>query len=268
MLLKNVRVNFGFPFTRKGSEKPVQSQVSKVYTVSSFGGFSTDIVGHTLSSCDAPVACISLFEPDKRMRYEEVMALHEALFRNSVWSHDRSEVILHGLADRDRPGNNVDNGNMPRVSVPVSKFSLDSDDDKNGHSRIPSSSNSPNSSQSQPRIEECARGQKPSPLLHRLRTPTLAQQPQRYAGSWPRSSRGEEKKPRRRPRPNIAALEDEVVPDEPNMRLLRKTLLVATICMAHLCARELVPRHFHSKERESGQGLIRLQRQELARHYR
>lgn len=180
------------------------------------------------------------------------MALHETLFRNSVWSHDQNEVILQGLAHRETLGNNVGNGKMRRALMPVSKFSLDSDEDENGHSRLPSSSISPNSSQPRPHIEERARGKKPSPVLHRPRTPTPAQQRRRYTGSWPQTSRRHEKKPERRSRPNVVAQQDEVVSGEPNTRLLRKILLVTTICTAHLCVRELVPHYFHSKERERG----------------
>ncbi|KAF2963598.1 hypothetical protein GQX73_g9964 [Xylaria multiplex] len=56
------------------------------------------------------------------------MAFEQAMFRNSVWSHDNRDITLHNFRELETPWNNAPSRRTPHALDPVSKFSSDSDD--------------------------------------------------------------------------------------------------------------------------------------------
>lgn len=168
------------------------------------------------------------------------MANNEALFRNSVWSHENGDISLHNLNELDMTWTNSSNDGLYSTIDPVSKFSADTDDDDSEYVGYfsPRQRSSPSSNFSR-RAEGYVERRVPGQPLPMPRTYAIAQQPRRYVE--PRIGSDD----RRRPRPprqsrSRAAIQYVPPTPEPNRSLLRENLVFITICIAHLCARKSI----------------------------
>lgn len=156
------------------------------------------------------------------------------MWTNSVWSRDNYDIALHRPGELDRPSNHVSgNGRPPAPPGVVSAWSTDTEDDED---------------------ENSDRASPLSRILRRTRRDAGDQKdeepapmPRVYAGahrrrrcSSPEAGRnGADDGEQLRRQPNGVNLEAVPAPEPPKMSLLRETLFVTTICLAHLCAREL-----------------------------
>ncbi len=182
----------------------------------------------------------------ERRWHRQAMAFEEVMFRNSVWSHDNRDIILHSFGELDTPWNNAGNRGTLPAPEPVSKFSADSDDyyddyDDYDDGYVEYSSSHPTSSplsHLSRRTERHALGPKPGPPLQMSRTYTVAQKPRMYSTPQIRRSSEYEEKSSKQVQSDAAIRDDIALQEKTNMPLLSETLLVATICIAQLCARE------------------------------
>lgn len=174
------------------------------------------------------------------------MASHEALFRNSLWSHGNGDISLRSFDDLE-PRHNAEGERRRRALEPVSKFSSDSDDDDSDYVDYYSSPHiSSLHSDSSRRSERRARNREPAAPLAISRVYTSEQQPREYVAPRILSNAEQQEELPRRLQPKAPAQRNPVRLEEPDMSSLWETLLVTTICIAHLCARELVPCILHS----------------------
>ncbi|GAW27369.1 hypothetical protein SAMD00023353_11800210 [Rosellinia necatrix] len=154
--------------------------------------------------------------------------------------------MLHELQDLDVPSGAAHSEMMPRMPEPLSKFSLESDDehvdDDEGYEEYTSSNSlsSPLSFLSR-RTRRHARRRERSLLSLIPRTYPAAEQARRYAAPRGASRKEKLRRPRQRQQKSAIKADAAVLIRRPDKLSLGKALSIAVICIAHLCARVLAP---------------------------
>lgn len=169
------------------------------------------------------------------------MAAEEALYRNSVWSHENGGLALHSISDLETPESSATSNGTPPNPGLMSKFSADSDDEDydDGYEDCspPYPTNSPFSFISR-RTERQASAamQLPEPLL--LRAYGRPHKHHALSGQQaPGSSIGEERQLGESP-PNCVPRNDRTPQENPKAPSISDALLIVTICTAQLFARK------------------------------